>query len=126
MPILHTFLNAVKRSYAIVLAIIIAIAELIHALLGRLIDHHRPVKHTGDFKSVQELINHVAKRDDDIRRELVQHLDRMLPADKDRLIDILVMTLRVEAKKTLVRKRAISLLAFRLNSVGDRLNHIGF
>ena len=126
MRILHIFLNAGKRGCAFIWSVFVAMAELLHTLLGRIVDHHRPAKNAGDFKAVQELINHVAQSDGDTRRALMQHLDRMLPNDKDRLVEILVMTLRVEAKKTLVRKRAIALLAFRLNSVGNGLHRIGF
>ncbi|MEK7412016.1 MAG: hypothetical protein AAB263_01725 [Planctomycetota bacterium] len=126
MHLLRSLAHICKRVGSGIAAITVAIAELLHAILGRLVDAHYPAKQAGDFHDIQELINHVGHPDGDTRRALSQHLNRMLPADKDRLVEILVMTLRVEAKKTLVRKRAIALLAFRLNAVGERLYRIGF
>ena len=81
---------------------------------------------TAPFHRIQDLINHVAQRDEDVRLSLAAELQALNNEEKDRLTEILIMTLRVEAKKNLVRRRAIAVLAYRLNTVGERLNHIGF
>lgn len=73
------------------------------------------------FSGVQAVINHLQQRDDAVRLDLACHLHDLPSDEKDRLIEVLVMTLRVEAKKDRVRRRAIAILGKRVRDAGNRL-----
>lgn len=85
----------------------------------------RPAPDPAPFTAVERLVNRVAVGDEEVRQHLGSALQAMAPGDKDRLVEVLVMTLRCQAKRDLARRRALAVLGYRVSQVGDRMQRLG-